>query len=93
MPEQVRLSLIVLYASGETLLAFMNHFPLFSLMLRIKDPQRLPGEFHIGVHKWSYSDYLRGPVPISQKDIGSLFCYPHSALPFSTSVQCLLTVI
>ncbi|KIO13117.1 hypothetical protein M404DRAFT_122751, partial [Pisolithus tinctorius Marx 270] len=38
----VRLSLIALYATGETLLAFMNHFPLFALMLRIKDPQRLP---------------------------------------------------
>ncbi|KAF9239650.1 N-acetylglucosaminyl transferase component-domain-containing protein [Melanogaster broomeanus] len=39
----LRLSLIVLYASCETLLAFMNHFPLFALMLRSKDPQRLPG--------------------------------------------------
>ncbi|KIM57638.1 hypothetical protein SCLCIDRAFT_1130213 [Scleroderma citrinum Foug A] len=49
----VRLSLIVLYASGETLLAFMNHFPLFSLMLRIKDPQRLPGDPYLLVKKTS----------------------------------------
>lgn len=41
--DQVRLGIIVLYASCETLLAFMNHFPLFALMLRAKDPQRLPG--------------------------------------------------
>lgn len=43
----VRLSLIALYATGETLLAFMNHFPLFALMLRIKDPQRLPGDIYL----------------------------------------------
>ncbi|KAI9569072.1 N-acetylglucosaminyl transferase component-domain-containing protein, partial [Boletus coccyginus] len=39
----IRLGIIILYASSETLLAFMNHFPLFALMLRSKDPQRLPG--------------------------------------------------
>nr|CAG8525791.1 7069_t:CDS:10 [Entrophospora candida] len=27
----------------ETLLAFLNHFPLFAIMLRFKDPERLPG--------------------------------------------------
>ncbi|KAI6126245.1 N-acetylglucosaminyl transferase component-domain-containing protein [Pisolithus croceorrhizus] len=43
----VRLSLIALYATGETLLAFMNHFPLFALMLRLKDPQRLPGDIYL----------------------------------------------
>jgi phosphatidylinositol glycan class Q protein len=41
--DQIRLGIIILYASCETLLAFMNHFPLFALMLRCKDPQRLPG--------------------------------------------------
>ncbi|KAF9228648.1 Gpi1-domain-containing protein [Gyrodon lividus] len=45
----VRLLLIVLYASCETLLAFMNHFPLFALMLRSKDPERLPGEAYLQV--------------------------------------------
>lgn len=29
----------------ETALAFMNHFPLFAVMLRCKDPARLPGTF------------------------------------------------
>ncbi|KIY44688.1 Gpi1-domain-containing protein, partial [Fistulina hepatica ATCC 64428] len=39
----MRLSVIVTLASLDTLLAFMNHFPLFALMLRIKDPKRIPG--------------------------------------------------
>ena len=43
---KLRLGVIVLYASCETLLAFMNHFPLFALMLRSKDPQRLPGPWN-----------------------------------------------
>ncbi|KAF8558456.1 Gpi1-domain-containing protein [Imleria badia] len=46
----VRLGIIVLYASCETLLAFMNHFPLFALMLRSKDPQRLPGDTYLHVN-------------------------------------------
>jgi len=40
----MRVSTILVYASLETALAFMNHFPLFALMLRAKDPQRSPGE-------------------------------------------------
>ncbi|KAF8436949.1 N-acetylglucosaminyl transferase component-domain-containing protein [Boletus edulis BED1] len=46
----VRLGIIVLYASCETLLAFMNHFPLFALMLRSKDHQRLPGDTYLQVN-------------------------------------------
>ncbi|KAG8827019.1 phosphatidylinositol N-acetylglucosaminyltransferase subunit gpi1 [Serendipita sp. 401] len=38
-----RLAVIMMHAGLETLLAFMNHFPLFVLMLRVKDSQRLPG--------------------------------------------------
>ncbi|KZT19039.1 Gpi1-domain-containing protein [Neolentinus lepideus HHB14362 ss-1] len=34
---------ILLRASLETFLVFMNHFPLFALMLRVKDPWRLSG--------------------------------------------------
>ena len=40
---QMRLGTVLLYASLETLLAFVNHFPLFALVLRAKDPRRLPG--------------------------------------------------
>ncbi|KAJ6589201.1 N-acetylglucosaminyl transferase component-domain-containing protein [Mycena capillaripes] len=39
----LRLGTILLNAALDTLLAFMNHFPLFALMLRAKDPWRLPG--------------------------------------------------
>ncbi|KAH0830403.1 N-acetylglucosaminyl transferase component-domain-containing protein [Lanmaoa asiatica] len=46
----MRLGVIILYASCETLLAFMNHFPLFALMLRSKDPQRLPGDTYLQVN-------------------------------------------
>lgn len=35
--------MIFLQAIMETILAFFNHFPLFAIMLRIKDPHRLPG--------------------------------------------------
>ncbi len=39
----MRLAIILLQACLEMQLAFMNHFPLFALMLRAKDPWRLPG--------------------------------------------------
>ncbi|RIA98495.1 N-acetylglucosaminyl transferase component-domain-containing protein [Glomus cerebriforme] len=38
-----RVAVIFLQAVMETLLAFLNHFPLFAIMLRFKDPDRLPG--------------------------------------------------
>ncbi|KAF8152279.1 hypothetical protein B0H34DRAFT_111436 [Crassisporium funariophilum] len=39
----LRLATLLLQALLETLLAFMHHFPLFALMLRVKDPWRLSG--------------------------------------------------
>lgn len=38
-----RMVIISLKATLDTLLACLNHFPLFALMLRLKDSQRLPG--------------------------------------------------
>ncbi|MCJ1244592.1 phosphatidylinositol N-acetylglucosaminyltransferase subunit gpi1 [Trapelia coarctata] len=38
-----RMAIISLKAALDTLLACLNHFPLFALMLRIKDSRRLPG--------------------------------------------------
>ncbi|KAI9682728.1 MAG: phosphatidylinositol N-acetylglucosaminyltransferase subunit gpi1 [Trizodia sp. TS-e1964] len=38
-----RMAIITLKAVLDTLLACLNHFPLFALMLRIKDSHRLPG--------------------------------------------------
>lgn len=39
-----RMGIIVLKAALDTYLACLNHFPLFALMLRIKDSRRLPGK-------------------------------------------------
>ncbi|KAL8633312.1 hypothetical protein Q9189_001033 [Teloschistes chrysophthalmus] len=38
-----RMATIFLKAALDTLLACLNHFPLFALMLRVKDSRRLPG--------------------------------------------------
>ncbi|THC96783.1 hypothetical protein EYZ11_003748 [Aspergillus tanneri] len=38
-----RMLIISLKAALDTWLAFLNHFPLFALMLRVKDSRRLPG--------------------------------------------------
>ncbi|KAF9889166.1 phosphatidylinositol N-acetylglucosaminyltransferase subunit gpi1 [Aspergillus nanangensis] len=38
-----RMLIISLKAAFDTCLAFLNHFPLFALMLRVKDSRRLPG--------------------------------------------------
>ena len=38
-----RMGIIGLKAVLDTLLACLNHFPLFAIMLRVKDPGRLPG--------------------------------------------------
>ena len=40
-----RMAIISFKAVLESVLAFLNHFPIFALMLRIKDSQRLPGKF------------------------------------------------
>lgn len=37
------------HALVELLLAFLNHFPLFALMLRVKDPGRLPNGLQFDV--------------------------------------------
>lgn len=38
-----RMLIISMKAGFDTCLAFLNHFPLFALMLRVKDSRRLPG--------------------------------------------------
>lgn len=42
-----RMAIISLKAGFDTLLSCLNHFPLFALMLRIKDPRRLPGKLSV----------------------------------------------
>jgi phosphatidylinositol glycan class Q protein len=40
-----RMIIISLKAVFDTLLSCLNHFPLFAIMLKVKDPRRLPGRF------------------------------------------------
>lgn len=52
-----RMLIISMKAGFDTCLAFLNHFPLFALMLRVKDSRRLPGgirfELREELHKQS----------------------------------------
>ncbi|KAF8063501.1 N-acetylglucosaminyl transferase component-domain-containing protein [Lyophyllum atratum] len=66
----MRLGVLILQASLETLLAFMNHFPLFALMLRVKDPWRLPGGIYFLMQEISGVNHpllviKNQPVPLS----------------------------
>ena len=42
----LRVAILLFFASIEILIAFLNHFPLFALALRIKDPARIPGSIY-----------------------------------------------
>jgi phosphatidylinositol N-acetylglucosaminyltransferase subunit Q len=57
-----RMMIISLKAVFDTLLSCLNHFPLFALMLRVKDPKRLPG---------MWDDLLRFPVRLTLTVIAS----------------------
>jgi hypothetical protein len=56
----MRLTVILLFALVDILLAFLNHFPLGALMLRLKDANRLPGQYPTNVgSKYSQQKLLR----------------------------------
>ncbi|KAK7018510.1 N-acetylglucosaminyl-phosphatidylinositol gpi1 [Favolaschia claudopus] len=65
----LRLGVILVNAALDTQLAFMNHFPLFALMLRAKDPWRLPGGIYFGVDTKSGGEprlvVQNQPIPLS----------------------------
>ncbi|KAH8120284.1 Gpi1-domain-containing protein [Phellopilus nigrolimitatus] len=65
-----RLAVIILQAGFEVALALLNHFPLFALTLRVKDPWRLPG----GITFFSFRD------PVSNR---TYFTMQNSSVPFS----------
>lgn len=77
-----RMAIIMLKATLEMLLACLNHFPLFALMLRVKDSKRLPGgirfELEVG---------CRGVVEDGE---GSAISYIHLKVcpPFVHSFVC-----
>lgn len=63
-----RMAIISLKACLDTLLACLNHFPLFALMLRIKDSQRLPGGIRFELQdtqQLAPSTDTRAPPPTS----------------------------
>lgn len=57
-----RMAIIALKAALDTWLACLNHFPLFALMLRLKDSRRLPGgvRFELQDTPLSSSSFLSG---------------------------------
>jgi hypothetical protein len=70
----------------DTLLVILNHFPLFALMLRFKDPHRIPGSIYFvpcqpeSVDKSWYS-YMVGRKRIDHGDNGTYY-YLKVPLPF-----------
>lgn len=67
-----RMIIISFKASFDTLLSCLNHFPLFAVMLRIKDPRRLPGEFTcsclLTLDPWPALTLLLGGIRFELRD-------------------------
>ena len=60
-----RVGIIILKAVLDSCLACLNHFPLFALMLRIKDSKRLPGGIHFDLHLPASLNTMSGAEPPS----------------------------
>ncbi|KAF8609998.1 Gpi1-domain-containing protein [Ceratobasidium sp. AG-I] len=94
-----RLGIIAIQASLETVLAFLNHFPLFALMLRAKDPARLPGgiELHFSADRRpgasSNFKLLNKPIPYSHIFFQHLTVWSRLSSHYSPLrlLRCLLT--
>jgi phosphatidylinositol glycan class Q protein len=70
----MRFMTVLVYASMETVVAFMNHFPLFAIMLRLKDPSRLPGGIHFKIHNSSSTSSAKFMTVCNQPiTFGSIF--------------------
>ena len=68
-----RMAIITLKAILDTLLACLNHFPLFALMLRVKDPWRLPGtDTHTLTNITSPADDTSGGISFELQDTPSV---------------------
>lgn len=57
-----RVAVIALKAGLEIGLACLNHFPLFAVMLRIKDSRRLPGKSICHTYMLCNTNYLKGGI-------------------------------
>ncbi|KPI35179.1 N-acetylglucosaminyl-phosphatidylinositol biosynthetic protein gpi1 [Cyphellophora attinorum] len=64
-----RMSIITVKASLDSCLACLNHFPLFAIMLRVKDSKRLPGGIHLRLIPVAKEDVLQQPAPSPNKQI------------------------
>lgn len=56
-----RMVIILFKAVFDTMLSCLNHFPLFALMLRAKDPRRLPGGIRFELRDTHYRHNINSP--------------------------------
>lgn len=56
-----RMVIIMFKAVFDTMLSCLNHFPLFALMLRAKDPRRLPGGIRFELRDTHYRHNVNSP--------------------------------
>jgi len=68
-----RLTIIMLHAAFDTASALLNHFPLFALMLRVKDPLRIPGRI-------MFVRSLCGALLLQNESAALSFIFRHYAL-------------
>ncbi|KIJ27846.1 hypothetical protein M422DRAFT_190474 [Sphaerobolus stellatus SS14] len=64
----IRLLTILAHATSEAIVASLNHFPLFAIMLRLKEPSCLPGGVYFEVRKAKPGAlFIRNlPIPVSR---------------------------
>ncbi|KAI0649851.1 N-acetylglucosaminyl transferase component-domain-containing protein [Trametes meyenii] len=60
-----RLAVMMIHAAFDTVTALLNHFPLFALLLRAKDPLRLPGGVCVQRSKLGSLTLTSQPAPLS----------------------------
>ncbi|KAI0332188.1 Gpi1-domain-containing protein [Cubamyces sp. BRFM 1775] len=60
-----RLAVMMIHAVLDTATALLNHFPLFALLLRVKDPLRLPGGVCVQRSKKGPLLLVSQPAPLS----------------------------
>lgn len=71
-----RMATIIIEISIESVIALLNHFPLFALLLRLKDPRRIPGGISIQPIEGSVMRFELKNKPLS---VGFMF-KPYLAL-------------
>jgi len=90
----IRLVVILTHATLETALAFMNHFPLFAIMLRLKDPSRLPGGVYIALEGDPPQPVIKNvPIPFGRIFYQHLRVWSNLTAHYSPIrlLRCLLT--